>query len=212
VPFDDDTRLTVSQVDDNRWRLERDLLYHGRSDTFRVPAGFTTDFASVPRPLWWLVPRYGRFTRSTVLHDHLWGLADAGRISRCDADGIFRRSMNELGVPFLQRWIMWAAVRLGGVRRRWTEPLRCGPASALAFGVIAVPTFAFVLPVALATVIFLGLFWVLEGMAALVLGSIARRPVNMPRRIWYSESARFPKPFPSPASDGDPMLWQDQAP
>jgi Protein of unknown function (DUF1353) len=39
----------------------------------------------------------------------------AGRISRIDADGIFRQSMRELGVPFLRRWIMWAAGRIRSV-------------------------------------------------------------------------------------------------
>ncbi len=55
----------------------------------------------------WLVPPYGLFTPAAVLHDHLWRvLVPAGGIDPVDADGLFRRAMHELGVPFLIRWFM----------------------------------------------------------------------------------------------------------
>lgn len=73
----------------------------------------------------WFLPRYGRYTKAAVLHDYLWSEAvPAGLLTRADADGIFRRAMRELQVPFLRRWIMWAAVRWGALakadgRRGW---------------------------------------------------------------------------------------------
>ena len=94
-------------------KLLEALNYQGERDLFKVPAGFVTDFASVPGLFTWLVPRYGRFTKAAILHDFLCDEAKEGRFIRSQADGIFRRVMRELGVGFIRRWVMWAAVRLG---------------------------------------------------------------------------------------------------
>lgn len=93
------------------WRLEEALGYRGRDASFIVPAGFRTDLATVPNALTWLAPRYGVYSRAAVLHDWLCVEADEGRFERRHADGIFRRSMRELGVSLPRRWMMWAAVR-----------------------------------------------------------------------------------------------------
>jgi hypothetical protein len=104
----------AKQVGDDDWELVEPLEYRGNKEKFRVPPGSTTDFASVPLPFRWLIPRSGRHTKAAVLHDHLW------RTHLCsyhDADGIFRRALHDLGVPFLRRWIMWAAVRWASLWR-----------------------------------------------------------------------------------------------
>jgi hypothetical protein len=117
--------IDVRQLDDKFWVTLEPLVYQGETQRFVVPKGQRTDFASVPRPFVWFLPRYGRYTKAAVLHDYLWSEAvPAGLLSRADADGIFRRAMRELKVPFLRRWIMWAAVRWGALakadgRRRW---------------------------------------------------------------------------------------------
>lgn len=117
--------VDVRQVDDTFWVTLTPLVYQGRTQRFVVPAGNRTDFASVPRPFVWFLPRYGRYTKAAVLHDYLWSVAvPAGVLTRSDADGIFRRAMRELKVPFLRRWIMWSAVRWGALakadgRRGW---------------------------------------------------------------------------------------------
>jgi len=52
--------LKVEYVDGAIWRLCSDVTYtlaDGRPSTVR--AGFEFDFASVPRPLWWLFPPHG---------------------------------------------------------------------------------------------------------------------------------------------------------
>ena len=110
VPFlQDHLRLRTDGPDG--WRLEEELVYLGRDDTFTVPAGFPTDLATVPDALTWLAPRYGVYSRAAVLHDWLCVEAAAGRFQRRHADGIFRRTMRELGVSLPRRWMMWAAVR-----------------------------------------------------------------------------------------------------
>lgn len=101
------------------WEVVEPLVYRGNTETFIVPSGFVTDFASVPRLLWNLVPPYGRYTKAAVLHDYFY-ITQA--ISRKDADGLFLRTMKELGVSRPLRKVMWAAVRLGG---RFVWKRRC---------------------------------------------------------------------------------------
>ena len=111
-------RVVVEAVDDDNWSVVEPFTYVGRTQRFPVVAGMKTDFASVPRVFVWFLPRYGRYTLAAILHDHLWrNEAPAGRITYVEADGIFRRAMRELGVPFAKRWIMWAAVRWGALMK-----------------------------------------------------------------------------------------------
>ena len=135
--FPPGSTVDVRQVDDQDWETLRALPYHATTEDFEVPVHERTDFASVPRVFVWFIPRYGRYTKAAILHDYLCGVAvPAGRISRIEADGIFRQAMRELGVPFLRRWIMWAAVRLGaltnpaGRKEWWTEAWPGPPLSA----------------------------------------------------------------------------------
>ena len=148
-----DDALVVEQVDERYWRLREPMTYLGARERFDVPAGFDTDFASVPRLVVWLLPTYGDYTKAAILHDYLW---DAGVVSRRDADGLFRRSMRELGVSVARRWMMWAAVRLasgmsGATAREW-----------LAFALVAPLSLAFVLVPAVTVQVFLVLFWLVE--------------------------------------------------
>jgi hypothetical protein len=116
IGFAPDSEVEVRQDGDDQWITLRPLLYRGRSEQFEVPEKFGTDFASVPRPFVWFIPRYGRYTKAAILHDYLCRVkVEAGALRRADADGIFRQAMRTLEVPFLRRWIMWAAVRLGAL-------------------------------------------------------------------------------------------------
>ena len=95
----------------------RALTYEGQEQLpFAVYRGMETDFASVPRVFVWLLPRYGAYTKAAMVHDLLWReYACKGRMSYRDADGVFRRALRELEVPFLRRWMMWTAVRWGAL-------------------------------------------------------------------------------------------------
>ena len=116
MPFADDS-VTVRTASDNTWVVVEPVVYRGRTDVFEVPRGFETDFATVPRVVVWLIPRFGRYTRPAILHDWLVteGI-DRGQVTPREADGIFRRSMRELGVPVVRRWLMWTGVRWGALR------------------------------------------------------------------------------------------------
>lgn len=115
MPFTSD--LVVRETGTNLWKVVEDLEYAGSRDAITVPAGTKTDFASVPKLLRWFIPKYGKYNKATVLHDWLCDEAAAGRFNRADADGIFRRSMRELGVGYLRRRLMWVGVRWGGKLR-----------------------------------------------------------------------------------------------
>lgn len=84
-------------------------------EAIAVPAGFVTDFASVPRGFWNLEPPLGDAAKAAVVHDYLyWTKGLGGRYSRAKADRIFRDALATLGVPLWKRTLLWAAVRVGG--------------------------------------------------------------------------------------------------
>lgn len=113
MPFLTDTLHLVALPDPRRFLLAEPLVYAGQYETWTVPAGFSTDLASVPDSLTWLAPRYGTYTRAAVLHDYLCLRVRTERLPQADADGVFRRVLRELGVSGPRRWLMWAAVRAG---------------------------------------------------------------------------------------------------
>jgi len=85
----------------------------GSGDVIRVPAGFVTDFASVPRALWPIEPPLGDAGKAAVLHDYLY---ETGERSRAEADRIFAEAMKVLEVPAWKRGLIYAAVRAFGAR------------------------------------------------------------------------------------------------
>lgn len=74
-----------------------------------VPDGYKTNFASVPRFFWRILPPDGPHREAAIIHDAMY---DAGYPSRWLADAIFYEAMNELGVSLWKRLLMWFFVRL----------------------------------------------------------------------------------------------------
>lgn len=117
-------KIRVEDNGDGTFSLVDPLEYRdGASGRLvRVPAGFTTDYASVPPALQSLAPKIGRQNRAAIIHDWLYhtrgvprvGASEAERFNRADCDRIFREVMAADGVPARLRWRMWLGVRLGG--------------------------------------------------------------------------------------------------
>lgn len=99
--------------DDGKWRLTAPLVY--QSDvagmTFTVPAGFVSDYASVPRaPLvYWLCGDTS--TMASVVHDAIYTYH---WVDRATADKVLREASAVTGVAAWRRTLMYWGVRLGG--------------------------------------------------------------------------------------------------
>ena len=96
------------------WEID----YLGSGLRITVPAGFHSDGATVPRPLWWLMPPWGdKGTRAAILHDYLLEELEAGRKphelinTRERADWQFYLALKALGVAEWRARICWLGVR-----------------------------------------------------------------------------------------------------
>ena len=81
-----------------------------------VPPGFPTDFASIPRGLWNILPPVGKYDPAAVCHDKLYrdGAFQEQPIDRGTADRVLREAMEACGVSDLQRWLIYSGLRIGG--------------------------------------------------------------------------------------------------
>lgn len=91
-----------------------DVGYLGSNLTIIVPKGKITDFASIPKILTPIFPRYGQHTKAAVLHDYLYDLVRKEGFPRRLADFFFLDAMKILNVPLWRRLIMYYCVRLFG--------------------------------------------------------------------------------------------------
>jgi len=108
------TPLQVERVGKKTWRLLTPLTY----GPYTVPAGFRTDFCSVPRIPFaydWLG---NRAQRAGTVHDWLYATR---RLPRAEADRLLRKMVRADGVGPLGAFLMYAAVRLFG-GRDYTHP------------------------------------------------------------------------------------------
>ncbi len=168
---------------------------HGSTPDAPHPSGFDRDAKVVVEQVddtTWQVKQsftYSGATRAAILHDHLWEMAHAGQIDYVDADGTFRQAMLALGVPFLHRWAMWAAVRWAALAKPnggkgwWREAWRV-----LLITILALP---FLLPPTLVIALALSMLFVVESLVyvqlkvgQLVKGRERAKPVNRPRIRW----------------------------
>ena len=89
-----------------QWRLVEDFVYRG----WRIPAGFITDGASVPRILYWLFEPTGVLFIPAILHDYLYATK---LVPRSMADRMFRENViKESNV--IAGYLAWVGVRLFG--------------------------------------------------------------------------------------------------
>lgn len=122
--------LQVENVDDRRWKLLEEFDYFigdvDSSESVSVPAGTVTDFASIPRPLWNILPPWGKYGKAAVIHDFMYSqhqITSNGKqvdIERKQADDIFLEAMKVLGVGTITRYAMYYAVRVFG-HRPWAD-------------------------------------------------------------------------------------------
>ena len=114
--------LIVSPLADGKtWVVLRPFGYdrgrEGSGDRIHVEVGFMTDFASVPRPFWSVLPRWGKYGNAAVIHDWLYWSQEG--FSRAEADSVFLEAMTVLDVSAWQKYPMYWAVRSWGWLAWW---------------------------------------------------------------------------------------------
>lgn len=116
------TSLQLEDIDGTRMVLLAPLRFYSLELKQIVQAlpGFVTDFASIPRGLWNFFPKNGIYDYAAVLHDAAYRLvlADARgnslRLTKSQADRLFREAMEVRGVGTVRRTLMYAAVKFFG--------------------------------------------------------------------------------------------------
>jgi hypothetical protein len=119
TPLWPEVRQTATR---GRWLLCEPLEVEDGFRRFAVPAGFTFDFASVPRITRFWIQTTDLGTVGPCAHD--WLYSHGGRVpgvdgaplhySREDADRLFRDLMKASSVPWWRWWPAWRAVRRFG--------------------------------------------------------------------------------------------------
>lgn len=84
-----------------------------------VPAGISTDFASIPRAVWAIIsPEDPDILFGSVVHDYVYsvsGCLPERILTRRQADDLLREAMETCGAPAWKRWAVFQAVqRFGG--------------------------------------------------------------------------------------------------
>jgi hypothetical protein len=104
------------------------MLADEEEQVITVPAGFSTDFASIKVlhnaflfVLFALVSGYGNY--AATVHDWLY---TTRQISRKRADAVLYRALRAEGVARWRAWLFWTGVRIGGAKRYTTTPTSSG--------------------------------------------------------------------------------------
>jgi hypothetical protein len=75
---------------------------------YTVPAGYITDFLSIPRPLWGIFAPISRGCIPSLLHDYL---ISEKLVTRVVADHIFFNLLKEYNFPKWKARLFWLGVR-----------------------------------------------------------------------------------------------------
>lgn len=103
-----------------------DCGFLGSAIKILVPAGFRTDFASIPKMFQNILSPYGPYAKAAVVHDFLYNEGYVNMVdmeegteihhtpTRKEADDTLEEAMEVLGVNWMTRQTIYWAVRLGG--------------------------------------------------------------------------------------------------
>lgn len=113
------TPLIAQRLKSGKWEIETLLEYQSSllGEVVVIPAGFVTDYASVPRlpVVYFLAGNTAH--EAAVVHDFLYWTQP---VTRKTADRVFLEAMKVTRVSAWRRRLMYWAVRLGA-RRPWNK-------------------------------------------------------------------------------------------
>lgn len=92
--------------------IERFEYYSKKYDGFTViiPEGFRTDFASVPRAFWGIIPPIGRYSKACVVHDWLIDNIGLHRLEIGDINSLLFEAMVVLEVKPFYKYTIYGGV------------------------------------------------------------------------------------------------------
>lgn len=116
------TPLRTEKIGPRRWLLTDELVYSTAllGGIFKVPRGFQTDFASIPRILWTLAPPVDRYDPAAVVHDAGYGNALTTQndmrvyLIKDWCDRIFLEACLSVGVAKWRAEVMYQLVKTFG--------------------------------------------------------------------------------------------------
>jgi len=85
-----------------------------------VPVGFVTDFASIPRIFWSVLPPDGKYTWAAIIHDYLYW-TQVG--SKATADSTLLYGMEDFGISTFVKTAIYEGVHLFG-ENAWQDNKR----------------------------------------------------------------------------------------
>lgn len=107
--------LVVELVGKNEWSVYKEFIYirepYPDGPKIIVPAGFGTDFASVPRIFWVFISPVDKHGKAAVLHDYMYRKEI---FPRHQCDYIFKEAMSVTGVSGWKRFLIYWNVRIFG--------------------------------------------------------------------------------------------------
>lgn len=111
------TKLFVKDLMNGKFELFCEYIYQTKEYLIKVPKGFITDYASIPKLLRIIILPYGKHSGASVIHDWLYSSDCNLDISRKKADKIFLEILKEEKINFILRLLMYFAVRKFGKSR-----------------------------------------------------------------------------------------------
>lgn len=108
-----------------RFELTAPLIYQSDllKTTLTVPIGFVTDFASIPQPLWNVLPPVGGYDEAAVVHDYLFATQPC---SWHTANGVLKEAMKVLHCRWDKILLIYAGVMTPFGYLAWKHDQRHG--------------------------------------------------------------------------------------
>jgi hypothetical protein len=108
--------LTAARSSAQLYQLVDDFIFDSEIvGRVTVPAGFVTDFASVPTASKWFVDDDSpQILFASVIHDHLYSPHASVDCTRSQADAVLAEGMALCGASYFQRKVILLAVRTAG--------------------------------------------------------------------------------------------------
>lgn len=110
--------LREMKSDAAQFTLIEDFVFNSSAGVITVPAGFCSDFASVPRAARWYVDDDDpAILFASIIHDAIYAVAGVlpdRTLTRAQCDDILAEAMLACGAGWLQRAVVYRAVRLFG--------------------------------------------------------------------------------------------------